>query len=337
MMSNSKVHIYVKPKQGVKPVAGGVIRTSARGEIIAPKKKKEEKEMDVDELKEIVSKVMDGETEKKSANPEAFAQENTFVAQVEEKKESSAQSLEENAELGSDETKPAEEKTTEVEAQKSASQEEKSLEREEKNIHATMSLGGDLNEMHQLQSDFGAVLTEFDTSVKVEMNKPKPVEPQITLDPYLRQNEPVRVLEAALFMAGQGLDNMSLGKVVGVNSISGVQKMMAELSEQYKQINSSIEITQDTDKKWYMRVKSNYAPAVKQFAGEAEISKHALRTLAYISKNNGVTKRNLFKRIGGSIYEDVAELEEKGFVETVPLGRTKKVFLTVKFKQYFGI
>jgi len=110
---------------------------------------------------------------------------------------------------------------------------------------------------------------------------------------------------------------------------------MEDLSSQYETFGSSIEITQDSDKKWYMRVRSSYAPAVKQFAGEAEISKRALRTLAYVSKNNRITKRNLFKRLGGSIYEDVKELEEKGFIETTPFGRTKKVHLTQKFRDYF--
>jgi chromosome segregation and condensation protein ScpB len=113
--------------------------------------------------------------------------------------------------------------------------------------------------------------------------------------------------------------------------------MMEELSLKYIGENSSIEIMQDVDKKWIMRVKSAYAPAVRQFASETEISKGALKTLAYISKNDGVTKRNLFKRLGGQIYEDVAELEQKGFVESTEFGRTKKMHLTQKFRQYFEI
>lgn len=302
-MADGKVHVYVKPKGGEHKTLGGVIHTSAKGEIIEPKKKREEKEYAADELKELVSKVV------KEEHKEQVAEEKTEIAE-----EADAPVLK-----------------TEINEEILVQGEQQSL------VGASMSLGEHVHTLHQLQSDFGVVLSGFETNVKLEAPKieKKEVNMQIQLDPYIRQNEPVLVLEAALFMAGQGLDNTSLGKVVGIASVSQVQKMMSELSEKYKVAGSAIEIMQDADKKWNMRVKSNYAPAVKQFAGEAEISKRALRTLAYVSKNNGVTKRNLFKRLGGSIYEDVAELTEKGFVATTPFGRTKKVHITDKFKQYF--
>lgn len=330
MNNTSKVRVYVKPKGEVAPSIGGVIRTSAKGEVIIPKKKKEEKEIEVDELKEIVSKVV-GADEKREGGMTGETTEVEVGIRIDGAQTAqdtlTIQEMPANAEIGAEDEKNA------PDLQKSVSNEE---EAKEKAVHATMSLGEGVHEMHQLQTDFGAVLAEFDTNVKLEQPK---AEPQVRIepDPYLGRNEPSLVLEAALFMAGQGLDNSSLGKVIGVASVSQVQKMMEGLCSKYSKTESAIEIVQDVDKKWHMRVRGNYAPAVRQFAGEAEISKHALRTLAYISKNNGVTKRNLFKRLGGTIYEDIAELEKKGFVETVPLGRTKKVLLTSKFKQYFGI
>ncbi|MFH0927517.1 MAG: SMC-Scp complex subunit ScpB [Candidatus Micrarchaeota archaeon] len=354
-MSGTKVHVYVKPKSGETPGFGGVIRTSAKGEIIKPRKKKEEKEFAVDELKALVSKVVGGEERaaEESLEADGLSPEGDDskacddMAEVLEAQDANfgRAKITGAAENGLNSRDVAGGETKDLDAQGGQSGHDGGGEGDlssgaagEKIVHASMSLGAHVHELHKLQNDFGAVLSGFETKVELVEKKEKKVEDlQIALDPYIRQNEPLRVLEAALFMAGQGLDNASLGKVVGIASISSVQKMMGELCGQYKQAGSAIEIMQDLDKKWYMRVRSSYAPAVKQFAGEAEISKHALKTLAYVSKNNGVTKRNLFKRLGGTIYEDVSELEQKGFVLTSPFGRTKKVHLTEKFRQYFEI
>ncbi|MCX6769189.1 MAG: hypothetical protein NT051_00720 [Candidatus Micrarchaeota archaeon] len=53
-------------------------------------------------------------------------------------------------------------------------------------------------------------------------------------------------------------------------------------------------------------------------------------------KNEGITKRSLFLKLGGGIYEDVSELAEKGFVSQKKSGRKKAVSTTTKFKAYFG-
>ena len=89
--------------------------------------------------------------------------------------------------------------------------------------------------------------------------------------------------------------------------------------------------------KYEMRVRNDYLPKVKQFAQEMEISKNALRTLAYISKHDGMLKSELAKRIGPQIYQDVQELVENEFITTKKAGRTAKLFVTEKFKRHFSI
>ncbi len=147
--------------------------------------------------------------------------------------------------------------------------------------------------------------------------------------------EPLRVLEAALFMSGSGMPAAELGKLVGIGAVGHVSGLLNQLAAQYEQSGSSLEVVEENPGKWAMRIRAAFAPAVRRFAGEAEIPKHALRTLAYVSRHEGITKRELFRRLGGGIYEDAAELIDKGFVQAKPAGRTMSLSTTPKFRQYF--
>lgn len=151
----------------------------------------------------------------------------------------------------------------------------------------------------------------------------------------MEESEMQQVIEAALFMSSRPLTLPELGKIIGVAAPGFVEQKVRALQEIYEAAGSAIEIAEE-DGKFYMRVRQRLVPYVKSFASAAEISPHALKTLAYIAKNEGITKRTLFLRLGGGIYEDVSELVEKGFVNTKRAGRTKSVSTTAKFKQYFG-
>jgi len=152
---------------------------------------------------------------------------------------------------------------------------------------------------------------------------------------FMDDNESKCVVEAALFMSSRPLSLQEMGKLIGVAAPGFVAQKLRTLQDSYNSAGSAIEIVEEGGK-YYMRVRAQFVPAVKSFAQAAEISQHALRTLAYVNKNEGVTKRTLFLKLGGGIYEDVNELVEKGFVTTKRAGRTKAVHTTAKFKAYFG-
>lgn len=144
-----------------------------------------------------------------------------------------------------------------------------------------------------------------------------------------------RIIEAALFMSSKPLAVQELGKLIGVAAPGFVSQRLDALRARYDSAGSAVEIALE-EGKYYMRLRADYVNYVKDFAQQGEISRHALRTLAYISKSEGITKRQLFARLGGGIYEDIAELVEKGFVTQKKSGRTKSVSTTPKFKAYFG-
>ena len=152
----------------------------------------------------------------------------------------------------------------------------------------------------------------------------------ISMDP----SESELIIEAALFMSSRPLSLPELGKLIGVAAPGFVAERVRAVQEAYERGGSAIEVAEESGK-YYMRVRQQYVNSVKDFASAAEISKHSLRTLAYITKNEGITKSALCKKLGSSIYPDVQELVEKGFVVAKKAGRTKSLSTTAKFKAYF--
>ena len=149
------------------------------------------------------------------------------------------------------------------------------------------------------------------------------------------ENEAERIIEAALFMSSKPLAASELGKLIGVAAPGFVTQRLDALKGKYDASGSAIEIALE-EGKYYMRVRQQYVPFVKDFAQASEISRHALRTLAYISKNDGMKKSDLCKRLGSTIYADVAELAAKGFLVQKKSGRSALLSTTQKFKDYFG-
>jgi segregation and condensation protein B len=151
----------------------------------------------------------------------------------------------------------------------------------------------------------------------------------------MEDSEIDKVIEAALFMASRPLSIDEIGKLIGVAAPGFVTQRVKALSESYSSRQSALEIVEE-EGKFHMRVRSQFMEAVKPLAQAAEISRHALRTLAYISKNEGMKKSDLCEKLGSGIYDDVHELREKGFVHQKKSGRSTLLSTTQKFREYFG-
>jgi segregation and condensation protein B len=146
------------------------------------------------------------------------------------------------------------------------------------------------------------------------------------------EKEEKKLIEAALFISSRAMSLEEFRTLTGIGALGYLQSVVDELKKDYE--GRAIEIV-EVDGKYSMQIKNNYLLRVKQFAQDVEISKAALRTLAYISKNDGILKSTLAKKVGPKIYDDVRELAEAGFIKAQKAGRTKKLTLTEKFKKYF--
>ena len=147
-------------------------------------------------------------------------------------------------------------------------------------------------------------------------------------------NEMEKVIEAALFMSSRPMALQEIGKLVGIAAPGFIEQKVKAIAARYESAGSAIEISEENGK-YYMRLRHQYVQYVKDFAQAAEISKHSMRTLAYISKNDGIRKSDLCRKLGSSIYVDVAELVDQGFVHQKKNGRSTLLTTTPKFKAYF--
>ncbi len=142
------------------------------------------------------------------------------------------------------------------------------------------------------------------------------------------------LIEAALFLSSRAMSAEEFRTLTGIGALGYLRGVLDELKKEYDERGSALEIA-EMDGKYVMRVRNEHLQRVKQFAQDTEISKSALRTLAYISRNDGILKSTLVRKVGTQVYGHVKELVDAGFLKSQKSGRSSKLTLTEKFKKYF--
>ena len=145
-----------------------------------------------------------------------------------------------------------------------------------------------------------------------------------------------KLIEATLFMSQNALSASEIGNIIGLASIGKVEELLKALAKEYNERDTALEVT-EIGGKYMLTLKEPYASKVSSLASGPEISKGALRILAYISKNNGTLQSELVKIFGETVYAYVKELVSKEFIEAKRSGRSKKLYITMKFKEYFAV
>jgi len=145
-----------------------------------------------------------------------------------------------------------------------------------------------------------------------------------------------KMVEAALFMSPRAMSLSEISSATGMASIGSLQAILDKLVEHYKNSDTALEILKISDK-YMFSLKEPYASKVSTLATGPDLSRGALRILAYINKNDGVLQSQIVKLFGTSVYDYMRELEEKEFVETKKVGRSKRIETTTKFKEYFNV
>jgi segregation and condensation protein B len=154
--------------------------------------------------------------------------------------------------------------------------------------------------------------------------------------PEQRETEHMRLAEAALFVSGRAMSLDEIAKVMGVASVGYVKKLMDDLIKEYETSASALTMV-NLGGKYTLAVKPAYASRVSELAGAPEISKSALRILAYIGRNEPIMQNSIVKAFGSATYDHIKELTEKEFITSQKKGRTKRIETTPKFKEYFSV
>ena len=142
-------------------------------------------------------------------------------------------------------------------------------------------------------------------------------------------------VEAILFAAGRYVEAEYIAKLLQTD-LRTVKKALSELKEDYDKRPGAIHVTQENDQ-WKLQVRDQYLEYASKLAGDTEITKTVLETLAVVAWKNGISQAELIKIRGPAAYEHIGELTERGFLTKVAEGRSFKLTLQQKFFDYFDV
>jgi len=147
------------------------------------------------------------------------------------------------------------------------------------------------------------------------------------------EEENLRKVEAALFIAGKFMSLQELVALTDVNPIL-LKKTLEDLSEKYK--DSGVEII-NKNNLWKMDVSSNYVWMVNRLAGgSSEFSRAAQETLALIAYKQPMKQSIVVKIRGNKAYDHIKGFVERGLVNKKKMGHTAELTLNESFFDYFG-
>ncbi|RMD66742.1 SMC-Scp complex subunit ScpB [Candidatus Pacearchaeota archaeon] len=148
------------------------------------------------------------------------------------------------------------------------------------------------------------------------------------------EEQAMRKLEAALFLAGRYMSIEELISLTDINPIL-LRKLLFDLQERYK--GSGIQIVQ-RENFWKMDIAEEFSFLANKLAtGKSEFSEAEKETLALIAYKQPVKQSIVIKIRGNKAYEHVRRFVEMGLVHKKKLGHTHELSLTDKFYEYFRI
>lgn len=146
--------------------------------------------------------------------------------------------------------------------------------------------------------------------------------------------EPVRVLEAALFLANKPMSHKQLQDLLQVprNRLDALLGDLASIVPK----ESSYELSVN-EHGAALQLKPHYLHRVAKLSKEVELSKKAMRILALVAKKKELMQSDLKHFFKGEIYAYVTELKMAGYLESKKAGNTRKLKPTSKFYESFQV
>ena len=148
------------------------------------------------------------------------------------------------------------------------------------------------------------------------------------------EQEKIALLEAALFMTERPLMIEEVEQILKMKKGS-IEPLIAKLEQKYNDQSSGIELSRTGG--FRLAIKPVYIQKVSKLTRHSDMSRGLLRILSIIARNEPVTQSDLVKVVGNRVYEYAKELEELGFIRTEKHSRTKRIFITKLFEEYFGV
>jgi segregation and condensation protein B len=147
----------------------------------------------------------------------------------------------------------------------------------------------------------------------------------------------LRLLEAALYVAGRPLNLNELCSVLNTRSKKKTEKYIKALMQEYSARNTALEILALKEERYVLQLKADFTPLVKKLVNRPLLSAGPLKTLSYIAYRQPVSQKRVIQVRGQHAYGHVKLLRDMGLVGAERAGRSMTLRTTDYFADYFGL
>jgi segregation and condensation protein B len=147
----------------------------------------------------------------------------------------------------------------------------------------------------------------------------------------------LRLLEAALYVAGRPLTINELCSVLSTRSKNKTKKYTKMLLEDYSTRNTALEILELKDERYVLQLKADFTPLVRKLVNRPLLSSGPLKTLSYIAYRQPVSQKRVIDARGQHAYGHIKLLRDMGLVVAERTGRSMTLRTTDYFADYFGL
>ncbi|MFQ5951232.1 MAG: SMC-Scp complex subunit ScpB [Candidatus Geothermarchaeales archaeon] len=144
-------------------------------------------------------------------------------------------------------------------------------------------------------------------------------------------------IEAALYVSGRPLTTEELARAAGISSQKNTVKAARTVAKSFNSSLDAVEISELSGQRFVMQLKPEYNLVAKKFALKPLMPTSVLRTLSYVVYFQPVTSADMALRRGSQVYQHLKTLQQMGFIESQPSGRTRVYRTTSLFPQHFGL
>ena len=147
----------------------------------------------------------------------------------------------------------------------------------------------------------------------------------------------LRLLEAALYVAGRPLNINELCSVLSTRSKKKTKKYAKALIREYSARNTALEILELKDERYVLQLKADFTPLVRKLVNKPLLSSGPLKTLSYIAYRQPVPQKRVIQTRGQHAYGHIKILRDMGLVAAERDGRSVTLRTTDYFSDYFGL
>jgi segregation and condensation protein B len=147
----------------------------------------------------------------------------------------------------------------------------------------------------------------------------------------------LRLLEAALYVAGRPLNLNELCSVLSTRSKKKTERYVKALMQDYAARNTALEILALKDERYVLQLKADFTPLVRKLVNRPLLSAGPLKTLSYIAYRQPISQKRVIQVRGQHAYGHVKQLRDMGLVGAERAGRSMTLRTTDYFADYFGL